>query len=156
MFSQAQFKKLGALGSKGEDYASCTRQEKPSPGPVAPVYRKRINVACLFRAKSGAAGVADAVQTAGGAALQPQPHGGTALSQHGGESWAAARGEENESWLLGGFCNTTMLFLGLNCQVWVQEHPYRQDLRGNPLKSLKFRGEIQGSVDYPSQGGRYC
>lgn len=84
MFSQAQFKKLGAPGSKGEDYASCTRQEKPSPGPVAPVYRKRINVACLFRAKSGAAGVADAVQTAGGAALQPQPHGRTALSQHGG------------------------------------------------------------------------
>lgn len=66
---------------------------------VIPVHRKYINSACLFRAKSGAAGVADAVQTAGGPALQPQSHSRTALPQHGGESWVATHEKRNENQL---------------------------------------------------------
>lgn len=60
-------------------------EAKQSPESVIPAHRKHINIACLFRAKSGAAGVADAVPAAGGPALQPQPHRRAALPQHGGE-----------------------------------------------------------------------
>ena len=87
MYLPAWHEELGALGSKGGTVPPALEGGRQAAGPVDPVYRKRMNIACLFRANSGAAGVADAVQTAGSPAPQPQSHGRAALPQHGGESW---------------------------------------------------------------------
>lgn len=104
---------------------------------MAPVHGECINATYLFRAKSGAAGVTDAVPAAGGPALQPQRRSRAALPQHGGESWAAHTRQrmKTDSW--GFFLKHIMFFLVcLIFQVWVQEHPYRQVLRGDSaLKS---------------------
>lgn len=97
-----QLKGLGALWPREhEDEREGRRQA------VAPVYRKHISITCLFRAKSGAAGVADAVQTAGGPAPQPQSHGRAALPQHGGECW----GQGLKICSSGVFLKHTVLFL---------------------------------------------
>lgn len=83
---------LGAVWSKGEDFAGGSRERGTLARPVAPAYRKCVSITCLFRAKSRAAGVTDTVQAAGGPALQPQSHGRAALPQHGGESQGTTRG----------------------------------------------------------------
>lgn len=104
---------------------------KESPGfleraalarPLAPVYRKPTNIAYLFRAKPGAAGAADAVPTAGGPALQPQPHGRAALPQHGGESRVPPPSKGNTDQLGGGGLKTPHALF--NVAVCVH-HPYR-------------------------------
>lgn len=77
--------RAGRRGPK--ERSGCPERRAALPKPVAPgtedIAPWRI---CRFRASPGAAGSADAVQTAGGPALQPQPHSRAALPQHGGES----------------------------------------------------------------------
>lgn len=82
---------------------SCSGEKRPRAGPGA-LRTEDVTLACLFRARSGAAGAAGAVQAAGGAALQSQPHGRAALPQHGGES-------QGSDWLRGGFLDPTVVIL---------------------------------------------
>ena len=90
------------MWSKGESFGQLLWREAAARRPRA-LRTGDVTPACLFRARSGAAGAAGAVQAAGGAALQPQPHGRAALPQHGGES-------QGSDWLRGAFLTPQWLF----------------------------------------------